>query len=257
MDFFNKLNKAKGGYIFLSHSHNDIEKVREIRNTLEKDGFEPLCFYLKCLDDKNSKEEVKNLIIREIDAREWFVFINSENSRKSKWVTFEREHITKTDSKKIITVDIDDEQDIAKAIYKISHNLRVFMSYANADIKLARRIKERLEDKDYLVFFAPDSIPAGANFMEIISTSIVEASKDGCVITLLTPNSLKSEGVKHEIMYALKIGGNIIPVMIGDVELSDEMMCYMSGQQVYKLSENPTDDEINEMIEKIGQNIVK
>ena len=46
MDFFDKLNKSKGGYIFLSHSHDDIEKVRKLRNMLEDEGFEPLCFYL-------------------------------------------------------------------------------------------------------------------------------------------------------------------------------------------------------------------
>ena len=86
--FFEKLRKTKGGYIFLSHSHDDIEKVRKIRNALEKDGFEPLCFYLKCLEDD---DEIADLIKREIDAREWFVFVDSENARKSRWVTLERE----------------------------------------------------------------------------------------------------------------------------------------------------------------------
>ena len=74
MGFFDKLNKTNGGYIFISHSHNDIEKVRKIRNLLEKDGFEPLCFYLKCLSNAN---EIEDLIKREIDAREWFIFVNS------------------------------------------------------------------------------------------------------------------------------------------------------------------------------------
>ena len=88
MGFFNKKkidNNIQGGYIFLSHSREDIEKVREIRNSLEEEGFEPLCFYLKCLTDDS---EIEDLIKREIDAREWFVFANSENSRKSRWVTF-------------------------------------------------------------------------------------------------------------------------------------------------------------------------
>ena len=103
MGIFDQLQKSKGGYIFLSHSHEDIEKVREIRNSLEQDGFEPLCFYLKCLSDDS---EIEDLIKREIDAREWFVFVNSENSRKSKWVTLEREYILRTNRKKVITIDI-------------------------------------------------------------------------------------------------------------------------------------------------------
>ncbi len=254
MSFFDKLSKSKGGYIFLSHSHDDIEKVREIRNRLEKDGFEPLCFYLKCLDDDS---EIEDLIKREIDAREWFVFVNSENSRKSKWVTLEREYITRTDSKKIITVDLENEQSVADAIHKITHNLRVFLSYSAKDETLVRRIKNRLQKKDYLVFFAPDSIPVGSSFAHVITNAITEASQEGCVMVLITPNSVNSEYIFKEIDIAYSRKGNIVPVMIGDVELSDKMMFYFGRHQFYKLPENPTDDEIDEMIEKIGQAIIK
>ena len=139
MDFFDKLDSSKGGFIFLSHSHEDIKKVREIRNSLEERGFEPLCFYLKCLDDDS---EIEDLIKREIDAREWFVFVNSENSRKSKWVTLEREYITKNNSKKIITVNIDDEKDVLKAVNKLTSNLRVYLAYSHKDIELAKKIKD-------------------------------------------------------------------------------------------------------------------
>ena len=43
----------QGGYVFISHSHQDIQKVRQIRNAMEEAGFEPLCFYLKCLSDED------------------------------------------------------------------------------------------------------------------------------------------------------------------------------------------------------------
>lgn len=254
MGFFDKLKKSKGGYIFLSHSHDDIEKVREIRNSLENDGFEPLCFYLKCLNDDS---EIEDLIKREIDAREWFVFVNSENSRKSRWVTLEREYITRTNSKKIITVDIDDHNSVCETIQKITHSLRVFISYSSNDRELARRIKSKLENKDYLVFFAPDNIPAGAEYTTVITNAIVEASKDGCVIALLTPSSLDSKWVQHEIRVAAHEGGNVIPVIIGDTKLDGSLMYELATKQVYNLSENPTDAEIDEMIDKIGQSIIK
>ena len=41
----------QGAWIFVSHSHKDIEKVREIRNELERRGHNPLLFFLKCMDD--------------------------------------------------------------------------------------------------------------------------------------------------------------------------------------------------------------
>lgn len=55
-----------GGWIFISHSHLDIDIVRKIRNKLEDRGFEPLMFFLKCLNDDN---EIESLIKREINER--------------------------------------------------------------------------------------------------------------------------------------------------------------------------------------------
>lgn len=255
MSIFEKFQKSnEGGYIFLSHSHDDIEKVRQIRNLLEIDGFEPLCFYLKCLDDDS---EIEDLIKREIDAREWFVFINSTNSRKSKWVTLEREYIAQTDSKKILTIDIDDENSVVNAINKIKYNLRIFISCCSRDSELARRIKESLEKKDYLVFFAPDSLSPGINYATTISNAIIEASKYGCVLALITENSNNSLQMKKELMLALQEKCRVIPVIVGDVKLDQELSFYLSDKQFYALSSNPTNDEINIMIDKIGQSIVK
>lgn len=252
--FFDKLKKSKGGYIFLSHSHDDIEKVRGIRNALEKDGFEPLCFYLKCLDDDS---EIEDLIKREIDAREWFMFINSENSRKSKWVALEREYITKTNSKKIITVDIDDEQTIADAVHKISHNLRIFVSYSSKDRILARKIKNKLEDKDYLVFFEPDSIPVGFSATEVIQNAIAEASKEGCVLVLLTENYVKSPWIIKEIENAIMNHGTIVPIMVGSIDLPPEFEICLSNIQFLRFSENPDDEEIDGIIDVLGHLILK
>ena len=41
--------KAKG-WVFLSHSSNDYENVKIVRDYLEENGFSALMFYLKCLE---------------------------------------------------------------------------------------------------------------------------------------------------------------------------------------------------------------
>lgn len=57
------MNK-NGGWIFIFHSHLDIDIVRRIRNKLEDRGFEPLMFFLKCtLFDKGSFFVVNSLRI--------------------------------------------------------------------------------------------------------------------------------------------------------------------------------------------------
>ena len=105
-----------GGYIFISHSHKDIEKVRQIRNDMENAGFDPLCFYLKCLTDE---DEIEGLIKREIDSRELFVYIDSPNSRASNWVKKEREYIDSLEDKKTLTIHLeryDSMEEISKAL---------------------------------------------------------------------------------------------------------------------------------------------
>ena len=188
MGFFDKLTKSDGGYIFISHSHKDIEKVRSIRNRLESYGFEPLCFYLKCLDEDS---ELENLIEREIDAREWFLFVDSENSRQSKWVKKERNYIELTNSKKIITVNLDNDEEVGIAIEKLCSNLRVFISYSHYDYATAKRIHSRLCAKDYLSFVDYNNLTAGKDWASEIANAISEASREGCVLLLVSQNSLK------------------------------------------------------------------
>ena len=83
--------------IFLSHSHKDIDKVRTIRNLLESIDYEPLLFYLKCLDDNNDRLE--EFIEKEIESRNIFIYCKSSNSEKSVWVQKELEYIRAFDAK--------------------------------------------------------------------------------------------------------------------------------------------------------------
>lgn len=74
----------QGAWIFVSHSHKDLEKVRELRNELERQGANPLLFYLKCLDDDNAL--LPELIEGEIHSRDFFILCDSSNARQSKYV---------------------------------------------------------------------------------------------------------------------------------------------------------------------------
>ena len=117
-----------GGWIFISHSHLDIDIVRRIRNKLEDRGFEPLMFFLKCLNDDN---EIESLIKREINEREWFIYVESDNAANSRWVKSEREYIAQLSGKKVFTIDING--DITQQIENITRQLIVFISYAHKE----------------------------------------------------------------------------------------------------------------------------
>ena len=125
-----------GGWIFISHSHLDIDIVRRIRNKLEDRGFEPLMFFLKCLNDDN---EIESLIKREINEREWFIYVESDNAANSRCVKSEREYIAQLSGKKVFTIDING--DITQQIENITRQLKVFISYARKDRTVYEIIK--------------------------------------------------------------------------------------------------------------------
>ena len=97
-----KEKKLDRVYIFVSHSHKDIEKVRVIRNYLESLGGEQLLFFLLSKDDDN---EIDKLIKDEISARIWFIYIESGNSKQSKWVQTELEFARNYPKTNILTIN--------------------------------------------------------------------------------------------------------------------------------------------------------
>lgn len=81
-------------YIFVSHSSQDWNKVRLIRNFLEEQSFYPLLFHLKCLETGGEDLVLlKDLIHREILARRRFLYCNSENAVKSEYVQWEIDQV--------------------------------------------------------------------------------------------------------------------------------------------------------------------
>ena len=92
-----------GGWLFISHAHEDIEQVRKIRNYLEADGYNPIVFFLK---SKTLPWTLNRLIKREIRARKWFVLVDSPASRESKWVQREVRYAEKQKGKIKLTVDL-------------------------------------------------------------------------------------------------------------------------------------------------------
>ena len=80
----NSQTQNEGAWIFVSHSNKDIEKVREIRNLLERGGANPVLFFLKCMENSEDDDRLLwNLIEREIKARNFFLLCDSQNARNS------------------------------------------------------------------------------------------------------------------------------------------------------------------------------
>lgn len=257
-DFFTeKQSEEDNGYIFISHSHKDKKAVHEIRNYLEAYNFDALCFFLKCLNDDS--EELTSLIKREIDAREWFLYVDSENARNAKWVKNELDHIRSKPNRRILKVDLENKELVENVLNLMMRNLRIFVSYAYSDRDTAKRICDKLREKGYLVFSCED-IALGENYVKKIDTEIKAAAKEGCVLTLISDTFLQSANCFDELMYAVKKGENIFPVFLGQTNLAEKsVFSYLLSGCVNSvvLPENPDDSAIDDLVEQIGDYIMK
>ena len=240
--------QSEGGFIFISHAHKDIRGIRPIRNELEDKGFEPICFYLRCLTDD---DEVLDLIKREIDARQWFLLVDSENARKSTWVKTEVDYIKSKDPRKLVTVSLDDPSAIPHFLEKLTNSMRVFFSYSSADEEIMKCIYDACKERDLKVFAGGLDIKSGDDFTEVIPDMIREASRTGCIVAIVSEKALESPWVQAELETALNQRGLVLPVLVDDVEHSDKYEILLSGHQSYALKTPVTDGQVQEIVEMI------
>lgn len=208
---------SQGAWIFLSHSHNDFDKVRQLRNQLETHGHHPLMFFLKCLGDDS---EIDDLVRREIQARSWFILCDSPNSRSSHWVKEERKIIAGLATHNFATVNLDDP--IHEQLLSISVLIKcasVFLSYARADQQAARELEVSLRADDFGVF-SNLQIALGASWQQQMVSALNTAVDRGAVLVLLSPSSVTSERHRREITMVFERAENgsrrrnIVPIFL-------------------------------------------
>lgn len=212
-------SEVEVAWIFLSHSHKDLDKVRHIRDELERKGHNPLIFFLKCLEDDGS--ELPDLLRREIGARTWFVLCDSPHARSSKWVQEEVQMIKSLEGKVFEVVDL--SKNLQTELYKltsISKRATIFLSYTHSDEDIAQRISVALTRADFRVFQDID-VKSGADFQSAIQSALDESLDNGYVLLLLSLNALTSQFFKVEIEYALGRAqasqrSNVVPVFVKD-----------------------------------------
>ena len=212
--------KTEGAWIFLSHSHRDLVKVREIRDELERMGHNPLIFFLKCLEDDGS--ELPDLLQREIGARTWFILCDSPHARASKWVQEEVTMIKSSEGKVFEVVDL--SKDLQRELQKLtnlSKRATIFLSYTSADADVAKRVSATLLSADFRVFQDSINISSGEKYQAVIQSSLDESLANGFVLLLLSAASLTSQFCKQETEYALRRAyasqrSNIVPVLVRD-----------------------------------------
>lgn len=238
--------KEDSKWVFISHSTNDFKIVRLIRNALEKTGRRPILFYLKCL---SKKEEVTDLLKREIDARPRFILCDSENARKSPYVREEVDYIKSKnrmyETINLSQVDLDSpyvEQEIVNLIKPFERRTTVFLSYSRNDQSTALQLRTQLIrvgfdvwDADFYFNEMPGT-SSGQDWSTLIKTSIKATLDKGYFVALLG-DRLGDYSI-DEIKYANEIEpSRVLPVSLGQVILPD----FLKTSNILDVSSQTTD----------------
>ena len=95
--------------------------------------------------------------------------------------------------------------------------MKVFISHASTDAKLAKRVADVLKEAGFEVWDDTQILP-GENWGEKLAEALQESK---AMVVLLTPDSLRSQNVSYEVGYALGKGdykGRVIPVIAAPPE---------------------------------------
>lgn len=208
------MNENLDIWVFLSHSNKDYEKVRLVRNLLEEQHFRPIMFFLCCMEDK--KDELDDLIKREIDSRTRFILCDSENARNSHYVQMEVDYIKKMKRSYQIIDLSKPENEIAHELLKFKNKATVFISYSRNQMALAKNLYVRLKRYDYFVFCDVYMEFGSGDFVKEIKKGIDDAKNKGYILCLIDNRTLKSSNQKSEIRYALNSKDRqfIIPIYL-------------------------------------------
>lgn len=238
--------KMGGCWIFLSHSSEDIEKVRIIRNEFERYTHNPLAFHLRCLSDETpeKKKELDDLIKREIDCREWFVFCESPAAARSDYVKMEKNYIREQNKANVWSIDLSlSEEEIRRCVKKICGQLTVFISCAANDGNgIYRLLSKALIEKDYDVWDSNGL--AGANLLKMDHPI---ATEYGYAVILITEAYSKVHFCLNELDQLLSTNKRILPFRTPGAQIPFQLCT----QRCYSIPTNPTADEIQLIVNLI------
>lgn len=248
--------KKANGWVFLSHSSNDYEDVKVIRNYLEENGFSAIMFYLKSLDDDSRKHLIEPLLQWEIEERNIFVSCNSESAQKSKWFLWEKSLAKSLPNKIYREIDMDRlKYERCTQLSKLDSLIKqatLFFLYSHKDNDKVNEVYDYLESIGFRTFKDTRNIKVGDNFEEKINKAITSTINKGAVLIFLSKNAIKSKWFWKEKSMALNQNAFIIPILLDKTPLW-KFPAFRNMTPI-DISNGFVEDKKKELLNKINNN---
>ena len=107
-----------------------------------------------------------------------------------------------------------------------------FISYSSKNRKKLNEFNFLFSKYGIETWIAPEDIPVGANYPTAINLALKNCS---CFVLLISKDSLKSTWVPKEVERALHYNKVIIPIMLEEIELTNEFEFYISTAQILNI----------------------
>jgi hypothetical protein len=201
-------------WIFVSHASADLKAVRQVRNYLETKDASPLLFHLLALEHE---EEFWPIIEREIVARNFFLYCESEAAESSPWVKRERDAVSRAverSPKRVGSIRVDTGDLDLASLDSFVATTRVFPSFTHHDRDQVRPYLDELVRRGFEVFNDLEMIAPGDDWAALVEAELRRAAENGWVLAFLSQRSMQSPWVQREIQFAMQLGARFVPVRI-------------------------------------------
>lgn len=128
----------------------------------------------------------------------------------------------------------------------------VFISYSSKQTEQAEEICEFLRANNISCWMAPDSIPAGSNYIEMIPLALEQVK---IVVVLLTPDAEKSKWVQKEVSTAIGSGKYLIPYQMEEYPISMPFQFLLDGEQILQEYRKKPGSKYRALLDTIQQKL--
>jgi hypothetical protein len=200
-------------WIFVSHASDDLVQARRVRNYLEEKGASPLMFHLLALKEP---EQFWPVIEKEIEARNFFLYCESEIAVTREWVRRERaavEAVAKVRPVRIGAIRVDMPELDFGGLDAFLAKIRVFPAFSVQDMEKVQPYLDALEEAGFQIF-DQRNIGAGEKWDIRIQDELEETAREhGWVVAFFT-SSGDGGWAAYEAGYGVRAGAKFVPVAL-------------------------------------------
>lgn len=218
------------GPAFVSYSYRDKAALTALKNLasgcrLELTPFEPIAV--------PPSRKVSNELLSAIDAARSVIFIDTENARRSRWVSLETDHARRKGKPVLAFRGGRLIPDTSKVL-----DLAVFPSFSQRDgghvLEILRFMRR---ERSFDVFIDREDVRPGSDIAAEIQQSLQDRlERGGYALMFWSRNAAASEWVRSECGQAMRqFPDQVLPVLLDDTPLPPEMMRLVADIQEWPL----------------------